>query len=69
MTIFIRIVFTSILLAGLFHVEAKADGGLAKPTDPVTITVVKVRISDRGAWSPPCAPNQPAQEKGICAPR
>ena len=49
MTIFIRIVFTSILLAGLFHVEAKADDGLANPSDPVTITEVKVRISDRGA--------------------
>jgi hypothetical protein len=49
MTIFIRIVFTSILLAGLFHAEAKADGGLANPSDPVTITEVKVRISDRGA--------------------
>jgi uncharacterized protein len=49
MTIFIRIVFTSILLAGLFHAEAKADGGLSNPSDPVTITEVKVRISDRGA--------------------
>jgi bifunctional DNase/RNase len=49
MTIFIRIVFASILLAGLFHAEAKADGGLSNPSDPVTITEVKVRISDRGA--------------------
>ena len=49
MTIFIRAVFASILLAGLFHVEVKADGGLANPSDPVTITEVKVRISDRGA--------------------
>ena len=49
MTIFIRIVLTSILLVGLFHAEAKADGGLANPSDPVTITEVKVRISDRGA--------------------
>ena len=49
MTIFIRIVLTSILLVGLFHAEAKADGGLSNPSDPVTITEVKVRISDRGA--------------------
>jgi bifunctional DNase/RNase len=49
MTIFIRIVFTSILLAGLFHAEAKADSGSLSPLDPVTITEVKVRISDRGA--------------------
>jgi uncharacterized protein len=49
MTIFIRIVLTSILLVGLFHAETKADGGLSNPSDPVTITEVKVRISDRGA--------------------
>ena len=49
MTIFIRAVFTSILLAGLFHAEAKADGGLSNLSDPVTITDVQVRFSDHGA--------------------
>jgi bifunctional DNase/RNase len=49
MTIFIRIVFTSILLAGLFHAEAKADSGSLSTLDPVTITEMKVRIFDRGA--------------------
>ena len=49
MTIFIRATLTIILLAGLFHAEVQADGGLANPFDPVTITEVKVRISDRGA--------------------
>ena len=49
MTILSRAVLTSILLAGLFHAEVQADGGLANPFDPVTITDVQVRISDRGA--------------------
>jgi bifunctional DNase/RNase len=48
MTIFIRAIFTSILLAGLFHAEAKADGGLSNPSDPVTITDVQVRMSEHG---------------------
>ena len=49
MTILSRAVLTSILLAGLFHAEVQADGGLANPSDPVTITDVQVRISDHGA--------------------
>jgi len=48
MTILSRAVLTSILLAGLFHAEVQADGGLANPFDPVTITDVQVRISDHG---------------------
>ena len=43
-----RVVLTSILLAGLFHVEVPAGGGLANPSDPVTITDVQVRMSDHG---------------------
>jgi hypothetical protein len=49
MTILSRAVLTSILLAGLFHAEVQADGGLANPSDPVTIADVQVRISDHGA--------------------
>jgi bifunctional DNase/RNase len=49
MTILSRAALTSILLAGLFHAEVQADGGLANPSDPVTITDVQVRISDHGA--------------------
>ena len=49
MTILSRTALTSILLAGLFHAEVQADGGLANPSDPVTIADVQVRISDRGA--------------------
>ena len=49
MTILSRAVLTSILLAGLFHAEVQADGGLANPFDPVTIADIQVRISDRGA--------------------
>ena len=48
MTILSRAVLTSILLAGLIHAEVQADGGLANPFDPVTITEVQVRISDHG---------------------
>ena len=48
MTILSRAALTSILLAGLFHAEVQADGGLANPFDPVTITDVQVRISDHG---------------------
>ena len=49
MTILSRAVLTSILLAGLFHAEVQADGGLANPSDPVTIADVQVRMSDHGA--------------------
>jgi bifunctional DNase/RNase len=49
MTILSRATLTSILLVGLFHAEVQADGGLANPFDPVTITDVQVRISDHGA--------------------
>lgn len=49
MTILSRAALTSILLAGLFHAEVQADGGLANTSDPVTITDVQVRISDHGA--------------------
>lgn len=48
MTILSRAALTSILLAGLFYAEVQADGGLANPFDPVTITDVQVRISDHG---------------------
>jgi len=48
MTILSRAVLASILLVGLFHAEVQADGGLANPFDPVTITDVQVRISDHG---------------------
>ena len=48
MTILSRAALTSILLAGLFYAEVQADGGLAYPFDPVTITDVQVRISDHG---------------------
>jgi bifunctional DNase/RNase len=49
MTILSRAVLTSILLAGLFHAEVQADGGLANPSDPVTIADVQVRFSDHGS--------------------
>jgi uncharacterized protein len=48
MTIPNRVLLISILLAGLFYAEVQADGGVAHPTDPVTITDVKVRMSDHG---------------------
>jgi len=48
MTILSRVIFTSILLAGLFHAEVQADGGIASLSDPVTITDVQVRMSDHG---------------------
>ena len=49
MTILSRAALTSILLAGLFHAEVQADGGLANPSDPVTIADVQVRFSDHGS--------------------
>ena len=48
MTIPNRVLLISILLAGLFYAEVQADGGVAHPTDPVTITDVKVRMSEHG---------------------
>ena len=48
MTILRRAVFTGILLAGLFHAEVQADGGISNLSDPVTITDVKVRMSEHG---------------------
>jgi uncharacterized protein len=48
MTILSRAILTSLLLAGLFHAEVQADGGIANLSDPVTITDVKVRMSDHG---------------------
>ena len=48
MTIPNRVLLISILLAGLFYAEVQADGGVAHPIDPVTITDVKVRMSDHG---------------------
>jgi len=48
MTKLSRAVLISILLAGLFYAEVQADGGLANPSDPVTIADVQVRISDHG---------------------
>ncbi len=48
MTIPNRVLLISILLAGLFYAEVQADGGVAHPTDSVTITDVKVRMSDHG---------------------
>ena len=44
-----RVLLSSVLLVGLLHVDVQADGGLSNPSDPVTITDVKVRISDHGA--------------------
>jgi len=49
MTILSRATLTSILLVALFHAEVQADGGLANPSDPVTIADVQVRMSDHGA--------------------
>ena len=43
-----RVVLTSFLLAGLFHAEVQADGGIANLSDPVTIADVQVRFSDHG---------------------
>ncbi|MBC7838366.1 MAG: bifunctional nuclease family protein [Nitrospiraceae bacterium] len=48
MTILSRVIVTSLLLAGLFHAEVQADGGISNLSDPVTITDVKVRMSDHG---------------------
>jgi bifunctional DNase/RNase len=48
MTIISRVALTSIFLIALFHAEVQAEGGLANPFDPVTITDVQVRFSDHG---------------------
>jgi bifunctional DNase/RNase len=44
-----RVLLSSVLFIGLLHVDVQADGGVSNPSDPVTITDVKVRISDHGA--------------------
>jgi bifunctional DNase/RNase len=49
MTTLSRVVLSSFLLVGLLHVIVRAEGSLSNPSDPVTITEVKVRFSDRGA--------------------
>lgn len=48
MTMLSRAILMSLLLVGLFHAEVQADGGIANLSDPVTITDVKVRMSDHG---------------------
>jgi len=48
MTTLSRVVLSSFLLVGLLHVNVRADGSLSNPSDPVTITEVKVRFSDHG---------------------
>ncbi|RPH80942.1 MAG: bifunctional nuclease family protein [Nitrospiraceae bacterium] len=48
MTILSRAILISFLLVGLFHAEVQADGGIANLSDTVTITDVKVRMSDHG---------------------
>jgi bifunctional DNase/RNase len=48
MTILSRVVLSSVLLVGLFHVNVQADDGFSNLTDPVTITKVKVLFSDHG---------------------
>lgn len=48
MTTLSRIVLLSVLLVGLVPVDLQAEGGLLYPSDPVTITDVKVRSSDHG---------------------
>lgn len=48
MTTLCRVVLSSFLLVGLFPVNVQSDGSLSNPSDPVTITEVKVRFSDHG---------------------
>ena len=48
MTTLSQVVLSSALLVGLSTVNVQADGGLSNPSDPVTITEVKVRFSDHG---------------------
>lgn len=48
MTTLSRVVFSSFLFLGLFPLNIQADGGSSNPSDPVTITEVKVRFSDHG---------------------
>jgi bifunctional DNase/RNase len=43
-----RVLLSSVLLVGLLQVDVQADEGLSNPSDPVTITDVKVRFSDYG---------------------
>jgi bifunctional DNase/RNase len=48
MTTLCRVVLSSFLFLGLFPLNIQADGGSSNPSDPVTITEVKVRFSDHG---------------------
>jgi bifunctional DNase/RNase len=48
MAMFSRLVLSGVLLVGLLPVNVHADGGPSYPSDPVTITDVKVRSSDHG---------------------
>jgi bifunctional DNase/RNase len=48
MTTLRRVVLSGFLLIVLCHVNAQADDGPSNPSDPVTITEVKVRFSDHG---------------------
>lgn len=48
MTTLRRVILSSVLFVGLFHGNVQADGGLSNPSDPVTITDVKVLFSDHG---------------------
>ena len=48
MTTLSRVVLSSVLLVMLSPVNVQAEGGLSNPSDPVTVTEVKVRFSDHG---------------------
>ncbi|MDE3221369.1 MAG: bifunctional nuclease family protein [Nitrospirota bacterium] len=48
MAMFSRLVLSGVLLVGLCPGNVHADGGSPDPSDPVTITEVKVRFSDHG---------------------
>jgi len=48
MTTWRAVVFSIVLLAELVPVTPQADGVISNPSNPVTITEVKVRFSDRG---------------------
>ena len=48
MTTLSRVILSSVLLVMLSPVNVQAEGGLSNPSDPVTVTEVKVRFSDHG---------------------
>lgn len=48
MAMFSRLVLSGVLLVELLPVNVRADGGPSYPSDPVTITDVKVLSSDHG---------------------